>query len=359
MSGARTKVAFLLPHLKCGGGERVALSVAKEMKRLGMTVEFVLMSKQGEFVAEAEEEFVLTDLSCRKTYELPLKLRAYVKTSRPDVVIASFWKMNLCACVVRALLPRFKLILWEHSPPSRTPFSPTWLYALSASLLYRVASAIVAVSQGVADDIRRHTIGLDRKVLTIYNAIPPPARIPNEARKIVSAERLIINVGRLEPQKDLVTLLEAFATLAATEAGVGCKLMLVGEGSQRQILQQMCSKLGIKDRVVFVGFSDNPYVLLRQADLFVLSSTFEGLGNVIVEALHCGLPVVSADCFSGPREILMDGLYGSLVEVGDVAGFAGAMAFELANPRVSEVQMKAAARFLPSRVTQEFVELMQ
>ena len=356
---SKKKVAFLLPHLKFGGGERVALSVAKEMKRLGNTVEFVLMSRQGEFIVEAEEEFVIRDLSCQRTYELPKKLRAYVKTERPDVVIASFWKMNLCACVVRALLPRFKLILWEHSPPSKTPLSPTWLYAVSASLLYRVASTIVAVSEGVAEDIRQHTIGLDNKVRTIYNAIPPPRPMLETVKKTTTSEKLIINVGRLEPQKDLVTLLKAFAKLAATAAGAGCKLMLVGDGSQRQMLQQLCSVLGINDRVVFVGFCENPYLLMRQADLFVLSSTFEGMGNVIVEALHCGLPVVSTDCHSGPREILMDGRYGSLVDVGDILGLAKAMAYELANSRAPEVQMLAAARFLPCRVTKNFIELLK
>jgi len=349
-------IYFLLSSLKFGGAERVALSLAKALKEDGMKVEFLLMSKEGEFLAEAEEHFNVVDLKCNKTYKLPGKLLAYLIKNKPDVLISSFWKLNLCSCLAKVLFPNSKLILWEHSPPSKTPFSPTWLYFFSASVLYQFSSKIVAVSEGVREDIRHYTIGLSDKLVTIYNPITPPksALLKSCASK-TNNPLLIISVGRLEYPKNPELLLEAFALVIRN---IPATLLFVGEGSLRKQLEQLCVDLGVEKHVRFYGFSSRPYEQMIEADLFVMSSDFEGLPTTIIEALFCGLPVVSTDCPSGPRELLMDGKYGSLVPVNDKTTLATAIEFELKNRRLPEVQQAAAQRFLPSVVVKQFLVLM-
>src|SRR4051812_39502663 len=114
------KVAILLPSLKFGGAERVSITLARQLKEADLAIEFVLMSKEGELLNDAASEFNIRDLRCRRTYQLPMRLHGYLRESQPDVLICSFWKLNLCACLARLLTPKVKLLLWEHSPPSRS-----------------------------------------------------------------------------------------------------------------------------------------------------------------------------------------------------------------------------------------------
>lgn len=350
------KVLILLPSLKFGGGERVSLNLASEMKRRGISVEILVMKKEGEFLLEAEKEFSIIDLKCFKTFVLPFKLIHYIYKNNPDVLISNFWKLNLCSSILKILFPSLTLILWEHSPPSRTPFSPTWLYALTASFFYRFANNIVAVSGGVQKDIVRITIGLSKKIIVIYNPITPPKiildhRVINEPNHTPQ----IISIGRLEEEKNVKLLINAFAIVLAS---IDAKLCIVGDGSLRDPLMALCLEKNIAQHVRFVGFTDTPYRYIMQSDLLVMSSNFEGLPTVIVEALYCGISVVSTDCPTGPREILNDGEYGTLVPLNDEQAMANAILFELKNKRFSTVQKAAANRFLPVNAVDQFLKLM-
>lgn len=351
------KIAILLPSLKFGGGERVSLNLAREMKRLGIAIDILVMSKEGEFLAEAEKEFTVHDLQCNKTYKLPYLLLHYIIRNRPNALISNFWKLNLCACLTRLCFPFFKLILWEHSPPSKSPFAPVWVYALSASLFYQLSSKIVAVSNGVRDDIRRNTFGLSPKIITIYNPITPPNDgLFNSLLPRLDMRPKIISVGRLSREKNQELLLQAFAILVKK---IDAILLIVGDGELRKKLEQLCVDLNIVSRVEFFGFSHHPYELMVSSDLLVLSSDLEGLPTAIIEAFYCGLSVVSTDCPCGPRELLVDGKYGTLVPMSDHFALAKAIENELINRRVPEVQQSAAIRFLPETVVKQFLSLMK
>jgi glycosyltransferase involved in cell wall biosynthesis len=153
-----------------------------------------------------------------------------------------------------------------------------------------------------------------------------------------------LNIGRLDPQKDQVTLLRAFARLARRrDAG----LIILGEGRERGRLERLARDLGVADRVIMPGWVPSIEPYFRAADLFVLSSAYEGFGLVLVEALSQGVPVVSTDCPSGPAEILADGRYGRLVPVGDDEALADAMEEELVSPRPPELLCERAAHFSP------------
>jgi glycosyltransferase involved in cell wall biosynthesis len=349
-AGDRPRIAFLLSSLKFGGAERVALNLALAFKRQGYAIDFVLMQKVGELLEEAERHFTVIDLDCSRTWKLPGKLAGYMRRDRPVAVISSFWKLNLCACIARISAPRVKLGLWEHSPPSRSRNSPTWLYFITASLFYRLATRVIAVSDGVAEDIRRISVGIRAKIVTIYNAIPPPQ--PGAAGQQRQGRR-IIWVGRFADPKNPGLMIEAFARLPSSG---GYVLEFLGDGPLRSELEEQARRSKVSKRIKFLGFQTDVYSHMEAADLLVLSSDREGLGNVLIEALWAGLGVVSTDAGAGIREILLDNCYGTIVPVGDAQALAAAIERELANPRDRDTQRQGAARFDPDLVVRQFAD---
>jgi glycosyltransferase involved in cell wall biosynthesis len=168
---------------------------------------------------------------------------------------------------------------------------------------------------------------------------------------------VILSVGRLDRIKDQATLLRAFARLRANCAA---RLMILGEGDERARLESLAQELGIAADVTLPGFVANPMPYMRKAAVFALSSLSEGFGNVLVEALYCGCPVISTEC-GGPREILMDGRYGHLVPVGDDAALAKALAATLTHPpdRQVLIQSVQGRGFTVAEATERYLQALQ
>jgi glycosyltransferase involved in cell wall biosynthesis len=166
---------------------------------------------------------------------------------------------------------------------------------------------------------------------------------------------VILAAGRLAPQKDYPTLIRAFAALSA---GRDLRLIILGEGPERTALESLIQQLGLADRVSLPGFRDNPFAYMSRARLFVLSSAWEGLPGVLIQAMACGTPVVSTDCPSGPREVLADGRYGPLVPVGAVEALAVAMALTLEQPPEPERLKARAADYGLEPVTRRYLEVL-
>jgi glycosyltransferase involved in cell wall biosynthesis len=193
---------------------------------------------------------------------------------------------------------------------------------------YPSADGIIAVSSGVADDLAEAT-GIPRESIdVIYNPVVTP-EVATASREAVDHPWLapgeppvVMGIGRLTPKKDFTTLLQAFAEVRRE---VPARLMILGEGPERAVLEGLVRTLDLAANVALPGFVGNPYAYLARASLFVLSSRWEGLPTVLIEAMFCGAPVVSTDCPSGPREILNGGRYGRLVPVGDLAALAQAI----------------------------------
>lgn len=332
----------------------MALSLAKALGDTGARVEFLLMSKEGELLSEVEKNFAVIDLKCDRTYKLPLRLLVHFIRRRPDFLISSFWKLNLCSCLARMLCPAVGLLVWEHSQPSKSPNSPKWLYAMSASVLYRFANGVVAVSTAVYTDVDQWTRGLHGKLITIFNPIPPPEphlllrREPARARQLVW-------VGRLDTRKNPALALEAFAIASKVSDAT---LVFVGDGPLRLELEQRRAALGLDDRVRFLGYLANPYEVIAASDLLLLSSDNEGLPSVIIEAMYCGLRVVSTDCGAGVRDILLDNVYGTIVKSNDSFALAKGIEAELKSRGVAQFQIDGAQRFLPHVAAQKFLLAM-
>ncbi|ELZ36066.1 glycosyl transferase family protein [Halorubrum saccharovorum DSM 1137] len=163
---------------------------------------------------------------------------------------------------------------------------------------------------------------------------------------------VILGVGSLTPQKDFPTLVRAFNRLRSQQ---DARLVILGEGDRREELESLIQRYGIGDSVDLPGFVDNPFKYMKQADVFVLSSRWEGFGNVIVEAMACGTPIVSTNCPSGPAEILQNGKYGQLVRTGDPEALAAAVQATLAEPPAPDPLIERAKEFSVERVADKYL----
>jgi glycosyltransferase involved in cell wall biosynthesis len=268
---------------------------------------------------------------------MSLKLADQLRQIRPDALLSALTDCNLTAILAQRFVNGFKVVTSEQNTPSLSirsqPAAGTVLKMMRR--LYPKADRIVAISQGVANDLISLLNLLHEKVTVIYNPVVTP-ELFEQAKQPVSHPwfeqnqlPVILAVGRLTRQKDFPTLFRAFSLVRQVRPA---KLLILGEGEERANLERLAIELGIQNDVSMPGFFDNPFAFMAKASVFVLSSAWEGFGNVLVEALACGCPVVATDCRSGPREILDNGRYGRLVPVGDHEALAKAILETLDNP---------------------------
>lgn len=322
-------IIFYARSLYNGGVDRVVFNLAEEFLSRGIRPAIVVdmdnpYSPFKDLIPKGVPYVVLgaNGIVARVT-----KLRAYLRKTRPQAVMCtSFGFPNLCAIVVRWFAGfRFRLMLTEHCFPSvdhdeAKPWQARYWFFPLAHLLYPFADNIVAVSKGTAKDLAK-VINIDPKSITcIYNPIVNDGLIEAGDEAVDhpwfhdSSVPIVIAIGRLEHQKDFGTLITAFSKVRKQ---MRCRLMILGDGSEREMLTALVERLGLSDDIAMPGFAPNPHAYTKKADLFVLSSRFESLANVVVEAMALGTPVIATDCPSGPAEALDGGRFGRLVKVED------------------------------------------
>lgn len=358
-------IAILLPNLRGGGAEHIQITLAHEFARAGHEVEFVLMQAGGELLEEARESFSVVDLNCPRARNLPRVLSRYLRQHRPDALLAAMWPLTVIAPISARLSGhRCKVLVSEHGILSAQyrDWGRAHRAALPSSMAlgYRLAHSRVAVSAGVAADIAALS-GLRRNAFdVIHNPVPPRPEPSKQAIRDVEAlwsgskGARIVTVGKMKAVKNHPLLLRAFARLDRSDA----RLMFVGGGPGRDALLSLACELGVAERVIFAGFHPDPTPFYQTADLFVLSSDYEGFGNVIVEALACGTPVVSTNCPSGPAEILENGKYGRLVPVRDAHALGDAMQQALAARHDPALLKQRASDFAPAIAAKRYLELL-
>ncbi|WP_366657476.1 glycosyltransferase [Fodinicurvata sp. EGI_FJ10296] len=360
------KIAIILPDLRGGGVERVRLVLAREFARQGHEVEFALMCARGELLEEAMAEFPIVELGAGRLRAVPLALARYLRRSQTDALLVAMWPLTALAVLGRRLARRnVNIIISDHGMLSRQygghgRFHGAML-RFSIAMTYPRAEARVGVSRGVVLDLA-HLSGMDPNRFTVINnPVPFPsgassAAVADAERRWGRAEgKRILTVGRFKSVKNHSLLLKAFSSLVRR---CEASLMFVGNGELEPELRAQAASLGVDRRVIFAGFQPNPIPFYHTADLFVLSSDYEGFGNVIIEALACGTPVVSTDCPTGPREILEDGIYGRLVPVGDEGALARALEDALSVDWDTALLKKRAADFTPEHAAIKYLDLL-
>jgi glycosyltransferase involved in cell wall biosynthesis len=305
------------------------------------------------------------------TLPLPQMLRRFpalvehLRGVRPAALIAAGTQANLAAILARRItgVPE-RLVVSERNTLSAvvrqgvTPLRRVYPWLIHRC--YPAADAIVAVSEGVAQDLVQRARLAEASVTTLYNAVDLGSFVAASTQPLSDpwlddpSRPLILAAGRLHRQKDFPTLLRAFALVRRQ---VPAHLLILGEGTKRGALERLGRALGIGADLRMPGFVSNPAAWMVRAGVFVLSSAWEGLPRVLLEALAVGCPVVSTDCPSGPREILAEGRFGRLIPVGDSRAMADAILATLAKPPPRQALQARAADFSTARMLEGYRRL--
>jgi glycosyltransferase involved in cell wall biosynthesis len=399
------RLAFLLDNLNGGGVQRMTLALARCYRDRGHAVDLLVCDEAG-ILRDAVPEGVrlvglergslalarllsvradplgllvllLPVLLARKPHRTLAHLGAlarYLRRERPDALLAAGPRINILAVWARRLAGTpTRVLVSERTVPSQDlARGGKWRKrALLPGLMrraYAQANAVLAVSDGVAEDLAALT-GLPRaRILTVYNPV-----VGRELAALATAPvdhlwfhpgepSVILGVGRLTEQKDFPTLVRAFARVRGQRT---VRLVILGEAltpertaARTTELRDLAASLGVADDLDLPGFVPNPYAYMGRSALFVLSSAWEGFGNVLVEAMACGCQVVSTDCPSGPSEILAGGHYGPLVPVGDDAALAAAIIRQLASPTPASMLRARASEFTVEQAADAYLHAL-
>lgn len=381
MSASLSHVAVFVRSLDGGGAERNMLHLAEGIAARGPRVDLVLARRAGAFASDVPGSVRCVDLGGpqplraaaaawrdRESFRVlapvvlsrrpPAVLGAvpafadYLRAEQPDVVFSALAYSNVAAIIARRaanvatrVVVSERNIITARALASNVPRMRRLPEVLKH--FYPQADAISAVSDGVGNDLARCT-GIAREcIVTTYSPIvhgrmlelaKAPAPHPWLDER---ATPVVLAVGKLKPQKGFDLLLKAFSRVLASRSA---RLLVLGKGPLEARLRAQAVSLGVADRVAFLGFVANPFAAMARAGVFVLSSVWEGLPSVLIQAMACGAPVVSTDCPAGPAEILDGGALAPLVPVGDVAALAESINAVLASrPDTTRLQRKAEA----------------
>ena len=359
------RVALFVSSLRGGGAERVMLEIAEEFARRGLSVDLVLARAEGPYMELLSEDVRLIDLDSSRTVTSFHKLICYLYQNRPDALLSTLDATNVLALIARKFFFRdLRLVVRQAIPLSMEITHGSFRVRIIQRLLKRLlpaADAVVGVSSGVAEDLRRIVPRASDFIL----AIPNPVGIADIAEKAAlpmehpwfndDSGSVILSAGRLTSVKDHATLLRAFADVTRSRPA---RLVILGVGPERENILELAERLGVSQHVNLPGFEVNPFAYMSRSKVFVLPSRYEGFPNVLTQAMACGTPVVSTDCPSGPSEILEDGKWGRLVPVGDWCAMAEAIIETLDNPIPSDQLVARASDFSADASIDRYLKIL-
>lgn len=362
------RLALFITDMTGGGAERNTLRLASRLSLLGFPVDLVLSRAIGEFLDQVPEHVRVVNLNAWHPLASWVPLIGYLRRERPVALlsaltqpnIAAVWAKKLSGSTVRVIVGIRNTLSMEagkNSSSLKQKLLPFFVRSFA-----RLADTAVCVSHGAARDYQKLTGVSQDRIEVIYNPVISAELFQKSMQPVdhpwfqEGCPPVILAVGRLDVQKDFPTLLRAFAKVKDRYTQP-LRLVILGEGELRSELEALIQELKLSDHVALPGFSNNPYAYMRRARLFVLSSLWEGLPTVLIEALACGLPVVSTDCPSGPEEILQHGKYGALVPVGDADRLAEAIASALLTEK-RPVAEECLQPFQSDRVIVSYVKLL-
>lgn len=330
------KIAIIVHSLEGGGAERAAVLIAQGLMTKKHQVSLItLFGQEFDFYRLPENlprialkvEGGSANLlqAVQNNLQRLRSLRRAIDSCQPDVVISFLDKTNVLT-LIACLGSKYPLIVSEQNDPTQNDIGRIWNFL--RRLVYPFATTVVSCSQGV--DLNWNWLDSQRRTV-IYNPLAVKTTESEEASiQLNPNQKKVVAMGRLTPQKGFDLLLKAFSLI--NTKFLDWQLIILGEGEERKQLEQLIQKLEIDEQVIMPGLIDNPFPILKQCDLFILSSRYEGFGNVIIEAMACGLPVISTNCPSGPKEIITSGDNGILVPNQEINSLAKAMADLMSNP---------------------------
>lgn len=318
----KKKVLFFIYQMGAGGAARTMLNIVNHLDRNRFTPVLVTLNYEGSYEKYLNEDVKFIKLHTRRLRSAIIPLSKIIRKEKVDLVFSTIPNYNIVAILARLLsFTKAKNIVREAAFLGGSRSANLKLRFVG--LLYKFSSRVISLSNGVKENIIKRYRVPSEKITVIYNPVDlkviqqniEGGQIEEEHRHIFNGTgNVIITAGRLVPDKDHKTLLKAFSMI---QQQLEAKLVILGEGELEAQLKKQAKELNIEDKVFFLGFMTNPYIYFTHADLFVLSSLREGFGHVLAEALAAGVPIVSTKCKPGAVEVLEEGKYGKLCEIGN------------------------------------------
>lgn len=360
------KAAIFLQDVSGGGAERVLINLGNEFINQGVSVDFVLVRTGGAFEKKIDTRARVIPLRCRKVALSVFPLANYLRTHRPNFMVSALTHVNISAICAKLLSgSKCRVIVTEHSYISvarkkvKNRLVKASYWAMPHA--YKFADSIVSVSEGVKENLVIESRMDPKRITTVYNAVVTP-ELHDLSKQPASHPWLddkkhpvLCAVGRLAEEKDFGSLLRC---LRIINDNFECRLLLIGDGPERSTLESRAVEFGVNKYVDFLGFKPNPYAFIARCDALVLSSVREGLPTVLIEAMACGVQVVSTDCKSGPAEILERGKLGRMAPVSSPELLANAVIETLRSPVASpETLIRSSQKYSSSVIAKKYLEL--
>jgi glycosyltransferase involved in cell wall biosynthesis len=353
-------VALTLPTLEGGGAERVFKDLANSFVDGGLRVDMVLAWARGPFLKHLDPRVRVVDLASKSKLTVVLDMASYMRRYRPKAILSGLEVMNVPVLVARKIsgvnVPVVVSIHVVLSSSIQNKMRDRLVTSKLMSLLYPGAAGVITVSQAVKEDLRNWARVSEDKVRVISNpvdllgirkAVHEP--LPDG---VALGPKTVITIGRMTPPKNQDLLIRAFAAVLHTEPEA--QLVILGDGPLRVQIEALVASLNLQNHVLMPGFMPNPFSWLAKSRVFVLSSDFEGFGNVLIEALAVGCPVVSTNCPGGPSTILQDGRFGRLTPLGDVQVLTAAIQDALRETPDEQALKRRAADFDLRKIAREY-----
>jgi len=367
MNSVQRPIAVFVSFSGTGGVERMVINLIRGFVNLGRSVDLVLVKAEGPHLDRLPPEVKVVRLGTRHTFLALPTLARYLRSRRPAALLAAKDRAGRTAVLARRLAGTDTRIVMRLGTNLSTAMADRsalgrWLRYWPIRRLYPRVDRIIAVSEGVADDTARIAHLPRGRIQVIRNPVITPELADLAVAPClhpwfqVGEPPVILGAGRFQRQKDFPTLVRAFARVRVARP---CRLVILGEGGGRAKLEALIAELGLISEVDLPGFQSNPFPFLSRSALFVLSSAWEGSPNVLTEAMALGIPVVSTDCPSGPRELLDGGRFGPLVPVGDVEALARAIADTLDRHLPSETLKAAVAEYNQAESARRYLEVLE
>lgn len=366
MNNQPEKITFFLASLEGGGIQKATMRLIQEFIKKNIQVELVAVNAKGRIRNEIPEGCSVIDLKCSKTRYAFFRLIRYLFSEKPLIAISSQTHLNVLIIVARLLTGYPKhLIVREHITFNTEIATDKKIQERVRPWMirsfYPFASRFVTVSADSARSIHKYAeykkeirvIQNGLNINSIHSMSNRPSMHPwlSDHKNI----KTIVGMGRLSPQKNFFDLLRAFSLL---ENKQDYRLVILGEGLELEKLKKASADLYIQDCVDFPGFVENPYPILARADVFVLSSKWEGFANVIIEALACGVPIVATNCPGGPSDILTDKPFARIVPISDPSAMSNAIEEMLTIQKNKEEIIEHARTYDIQEIAQQYIDLI-
>lgn len=328
----KIKILFILASMNGGGAERVVLNTIRHIDRSRFEPALALLRNKGDYLEMLPPDVSVYDLKTARSRYAILPIARVIRRNRPDVVVSAAAYINATIYMATKISGHdLHLVMWSHTFESKNMRQASPLIRLLSRWFYAKAEIVIALTGEISKDLQENFNLPSNKIRVIPNPIDLKG-VQSQSKESVEDPwfqeevrrdfPLIIAVGSLVRAKGFPCLLHAFAKVRES---LKVRLVILGRGKELQELKALSEDLNIAQEIAFLGFESNPYKYMAKADLFVLSSLWEGFPSVLLEAMACGIPIVSTACSSGPDEILTPGVNGLLVSPADCEALAEAI----------------------------------